>query len=584
MLLLLAGACGPSEKGGGACKDSLVVGDLVITEVFADSKAPVGGSGADEGKEWFEIYNASDRPIELEGLRVDHSRPDGSKLKSHVMEAVTIAPGQYFTLGNATSDLVPAYIDYGYSADLGDFFNTDGGKLALACGDTEIDSTNYDSVKEGRSRELTASTFPDYTLNDDLANWCEAGGAEFEAGNFGTPGADNDCTPVILGLCNDNGTMRDVVAPTPGQLVITEVMPSPDGDDNMREWFEAKALGDFDLNGLTLDRVNEAANSDTIESPDCIAVTAGEYVVFARSVDPLVNKLPSGIEVKGTFGFSMVGGTATSLGDVAILSGTTVIDSVTWTGSTTGASLALDPDLDEDAAANDDENNFCDGTVVYFDGATQQPPEAPPTQEHGTPGAVNTQCVLLPPAGQCDGGAGNRAIDKPAAGQLVITEYFANPFGTGTDAAQEWFEIKNIDPTDAFDLNGLGLKSNATTINVVTSSTCKVLAAGQSAVFAHSVDPLVNGGIDNVAATFTFSIAASNGSLSVLDGNDVAMVHDATSWTTPSVPDGVSRMLKTPNTNTTDNDNQANWCNNTTDVYGTIATNFGTPGMDNNCP
>lgn len=583
-LLLLAGACGPSEGPKGQCKDSLVVGDLVITEVFADFKAEVGGSGADEGKEWFEIYNASDRPIELEGLRVDHSRPNGDKLKSHVMTAVTIAPGQYLTLGNATPDLVPAYIDYGYSADLGDFFNSDGGRLALSCGDSEIDGSDYDTVKEGRSRQLTASTFPDYTLNDDLANWCEAGGAEFEAGNFGTPGGDNDCTPVILGVCNDAGTMRPVVAPTPGQLVITEVMPSPDGDDNMREWFEAKALSSFDLNGLTLDRVNEAANSDTIESPDCISVTAGEYVVFARSLDPLAHKLPSSVEVKGTFGFSMVGGTANSLGDVAILSGTTVIDAVTWTGSSTGASLALDPDLDEDAAANDDENNFCDGTAIYFDGATQVPPEAPATQELGTPGEVNTQCVLLPPAGQCDSGAGNRAFDKPSAGQLVITEYFANPFGTGTDATQEWFEVTNISPDDPLDLNGLGLKGNATTVNVVTSPTCKVLAPGQHAVFAHSIDPAVNGGIDEVAATFTFSIAQSNGSLSVLDGIDTTMVFDAITWTTPSVPDGVSRMLKTPNTNSTDNDNQANFCNNTTDVYGTVATNFGTPGADNNCP
>src|SRR3954466_13738075 len=93
VVLLALGACGPSEGKKGECKDSLVVGDLVITEVFADSKAPVGGSGADEGKEWFEIYNSTDHPIELEGLRVDHSRPDESKLKSHVMTAVTIAPG-----------------------------------------------------------------------------------------------------------------------------------------------------------------------------------------------------------------------------------------------------------------------------------------------------------------------------------------------------------------------------------------------------------------------------------------------------------------------------------------------------------
>ena len=64
------------------CKDTLLAGDLVITEVFADYKAPTGGTGADEGKEWFEIYNASDRPIELTGLTIVHSRPDGSTPRS----------------------------------------------------------------------------------------------------------------------------------------------------------------------------------------------------------------------------------------------------------------------------------------------------------------------------------------------------------------------------------------------------------------------------------------------------------------------------------------------------------------------
>ena len=44
-----------------------VAGDLVITEVFADYEAPPGGTGTDAGKEWFEIYNASDRPLVAQG-------------------------------------------------------------------------------------------------------------------------------------------------------------------------------------------------------------------------------------------------------------------------------------------------------------------------------------------------------------------------------------------------------------------------------------------------------------------------------------------------------------------------------------
>ncbi|MBS1122587.1 MAG: Hemolysin-type calcium-binding region [Deltaproteobacteria bacterium] len=564
---LLVSACGPSSKTG-ECKDSLIAGDLVITEVFADYKAAAGGTGSDEGKEWFEIYNASDRPVDLEGLTITHSRPDGSKAKTHVMDPVTIAPGQYFTLGNSTPDLVPAYIDYGYSADLGDFFNTDGGKLALACAASEIDSATYELVKEGHARQLTASQPPDYTLNDDLAQWCEGADSEFETGNFGTPGTDNDCIPVVIGQCNDAGVPRATVAPLPGQLVITEAMPSPSKvSDTLGEWFEVKVLADVDLNGLGLDRAGDnAVAPDLLASPDCIHVTAGSYVVFAKSADPLMNGgLPAG-SVVGTFKFSSVAGSVTAPGDIQILAGTTVIDAVSWTKSTTGSSLQLDPDF-EDAVANDQLSNYCDGVTAYGAG------------DLGTPGAVNGQCTLLPPAGMCDDAGVIRAIVKPAAGQLVINEFLANPAGSGTDATQEWFEIVNTGAT-AFDLNDLGLKGNATTINVIQSAACKSIAPAGFALFAHNTDPLQNGMLPAIDATFTFALAASAGSLSVLDG---ATVLDAITWTTPAVGDGVSRQLNPLNTNSTDNDLPANFCDGkAAQMYGTAA-NFGTPKEVNVC-
>src|SRR5262249_13736842 len=153
LALSFVAACGPAD-GGTGCKEKFLPGDLVITEVFADFQAPSGGTGTDTGKEWFEIYNNTERPVSMKGLTIVHSRPDGTKAQSHTMTDVTLAPGQYFTLGNATQDLVPAYVDYGYSADLGDFYNTDGGKLALKCTDSEIDSAVYDGVKAGHSREL----------------------------------------------------------------------------------------------------------------------------------------------------------------------------------------------------------------------------------------------------------------------------------------------------------------------------------------------------------------------------------------------------------------------------------------------
>jgi hypothetical protein len=583
----LLAACGPDDTTG-PCKDDLHAGDLVVTEVFADYAAPTGGTGTDDGKEWFEIYNNTERPVSLQGLTVVSSKADGADAKSHTMADITLAPGQFFTLGNSTSDLVPPYVDYGYSADLGDLANSNGGKIALKCGSDEIDSAQYELVKSGHSRQLSNLGPPDYTTNDNLANWCEAHDTEFEPNNFGTPGQDNDCAPVVSGACTDAGSMRPVVSPATGELVITEVMPSPSKvSDTAGEWFEAKALAPFDLNGLGLDRAGDTANPSTIDSPTCIHVDTGDYVVFAKSLDSTMN---GGVmNAVASFGFSMVAGSATSPGDVQIVAGGSVIDSITWTKSASGKALQLDPDF-TDAVANDNSSNLCDATAMYGLG------------DLGTPGALNSQCTMIPPAGMCDDGGTLRPIVKPAAGALVISEIMPNP---KTETTQEWFEITNVG-TAAFDLNGLGIdRANDTRVpDAVSSAACKSLAPGAYALFARSADMLANGGLPAPDATFGFSMINSGNATTIAD---VQVVDPATCTGTPIVcttvydqvnysttngwpaaaspngatPDGVSAQLKPTNLTATDNDAFANFCLALVD-YGT-AMNKGTPKAANAC-
>ncbi len=564
-LLATTAACGPDASGDG-CKDKLLPGDLVITEVFADAKAPPGGSGTDEGKEWFEIYNATDRPVELKGMTITHSRPDGvDKAKSHVMEAQTVAPGQFLTLGNTTADLVPAYVDYGYSADLGDFFNTDGGKLVLACGDTKIDAATYETVKEGHARQLTNAQPPDYTLNDDPLMWCQADDSEFETGNFGTPGADSDCAPVVVGQCTDGGAMRDAVSPMPGDLVITEVMPNPGAvSDTVGEWFEVKALAAVDLNGIGLDRAGDTANPNVINSATCVHMAAGSYAVFAKNSDTAMNGgIPN--PIAGTFNFSLIDGTAAAPGDVRLMAGTNVIDAVTWTSTRSAKSHALDPDF-TNANDNDSESNFCDGATAFGMG------------DLGSPGAANPQCMGST-AGMCDDGGTLRAIVKPAAGQLVITEFLANPANvTGfTDAQREWFEIKNTG-TMSFDLNELGLARTGGTANVILATACKPVPAGAFALFARSNDPAVNAMLPAVDATFTFSMVDTTGNIEVRDG---ATVLDVITY--PSVTSGVSKALDPDSETATGNDTITNFCPGVSG-YGDMS-NKGTPKAQNpQCP
>ncbi len=573
---LIFSACGPSSPTGGGCKDKMLPGDLVITEVFADYAAPEGGtSGMDEGREWFEIYNASGGPIELQGLTIVSSRPDGSKDHKHIVAEATIGPEQFFVLGSGDDTVgLPAYMNYGYGTDLGELFNTDGGLLTLKCGADEIDAAQYAAVKSGHSRELSKASPPDYTRNDDLAQWCQGNDDEFDPGNFGTPGQDNDCAPVVIGQCNDGGTMRDVVPPITGDLVISEVMPQPAGDNALQEWIELKVNADVDLNGLGVSRPSTTTGASTLDSADCIHVTAGSRVVLAKSADMAMNGgLPTG-SVVGVFksSLSLVQGSVSAPGDIQITMGTNVLDVVTWTKSTKPQSVSLDPDF-EDVAANDDPAVFCPGTTVYD--AT--------SGNKGTPGMPNAQCASSTPPGMCDDGGTLRPIVHPAPGELVVNEALPNPMGATT--ANEFIEILNVGAT-AWDLNELVLQTSTSptaTKYPVIAGACVSIAPLGFGLLAHSVDPLTNGGLPAVDATFSTSLNLSQG-VNVFAADGTTLI-DLGAWSTGTATSTLSRQLKLTNTNATDNDTPGNYCNASaaTQSFGT-AGNFGTPKAPNVCP
>ncbi|MEZ4365400.1 MAG: lamin tail domain-containing protein [Kofleriaceae bacterium] len=551
-LATAASACGFEDGGGTSCKESLLPGDLVITEIFADADAPSGSSGTDEGREWFEIYNATDRTLDLAGVTLRLSRPDGTKAKVATLSTLIVAPGDYVVVGNVLPELKPAWVDYGYAAALGDLYNTDGGLLAVGCGGVDLDVATYDAVVVGSSQQFDGSAAPDYTANDDLANWCPATpelSTEFEPANYGTPGEPNqDCEVVVPGMCLDGDTLRPTVAPTAGDLVITEIMANPDGvDDAFGEWFELLATADVDLNGVGLDRAGDAREPDLLGGERCLHVAAGERVVVARSADPTVNGgLPA---VAGTFRFTMTSGSPAAPGDVRVLVGDTVIDAFVWAAPVgAGRSLQLDPDF-ETAAANDEERVWCDGDAPY---GTGEPPD------RGTPGAANAECEILPAAGMCADVGGDRAIVAPTPGQLVITEIMPSPDAV-SDSTGEWFEVQALADVD---LNDLGLDRAGDTRNpdLITAAACLPVTAGDRLVFARSADAGANGGLAAVAATFGFTMVtgspASPGDVRVLAGDTVI---DAFAWT-GGTANGASLQLDPDYADAGSNDTERFWC------------------------
>lgn len=381
------------------------------------------------------------------------------------------------------------------------------------------------------------------------------------------------CNP-FPGQCKESdGTLRAAVAPLVGDLVITEVMPSPTAvDDPVGEWFEVRVTRDVDLNQVALDRAGDTATPVVIESANCLRVTAGTNLLFARSADPLVNGgLPA---VTARFTFPLVPGSTTTPADVRLLYEGAVLDSITWTSSTAGKSRQLDPDL-LDVLSNDSPSNFCDGSTPYGTGTPQ---------DLGTPGADNVQCGALPPAGSCLDGGSSRAIVKPAAGQLVITEYLADP--QNTDTLREWVEIANVGAT-SFDLNGLTLGRATGSGTPVSSAACIPIAPSGFGLWARSANPSVNGGLA-VDATFSFSIVnsgsvASPADLEVRDGTTVL---DSVVYTT-SMTAGAARQLD-PDSFTASGNTDASgtsWCNATAAYGDNTPQDRGTPRAPNRqCP
>ncbi len=553
-------ACSAVPRTPEVCEAGLVAGDLVITEVFADP------DGADEGREWFEIYNATSAEVELSGVTVTSAKPDGSRARTHTISVAPIAASGYLVLGSALPELAPAHVGYGYRAELGDLGNGDGGRLSLRCGGAELDSVRYERVKSGRARAFDGGVAPDYVANDDALQWCDSTMA-FEMGGFGTPGRRNDdCEVVISGRCNDGGVARDTAPAGPGDLVITELMPNPTKvDDAAGEWLELWVTRDLDLNGLGVDRLGDSAAPAVVGAEACLRVTAGSYALLARSADPLKNGgLP---RVDGPLPLSLVSGSASSPGDVQLRAGgsldSPLIDGVRWTRSSAGKSIQLDPDY-RDAAANDDERVFCHGTAEYGDG------------DLGSPGEDSGECAIAPPPGMCQEGSAFRSIRRPVSGQLVLTEVMANP--AGVDSDEEWFELANIGGT-SFDLNGLAVDraGDAAPAAPILAAACKPVAAGGFAVLARNADPVRNGGLPRVDATYALSFGDA-GDLQILDGDSL---FDAISWS--DAPSNAAAQLDRAFTTTTGNDLESRFCAAAAPYGG--GGNKGSPGAVNaRCP
>ncbi|KIG13120.1 hypothetical protein DB30_00585 [Enhygromyxa salina] len=533
-----------NETGGdGSCP---LTGALVISEVVANVP------GADAGLEWFEIYNASGASIDLQGLTLVYAKTDGTGRKTHtITRSVELPAGGYAVVGSMLDELVEGMpnVDYGYANVLGEFGNT-AGYLAIECDDI-IDEIYYVDASENASRTLSGFQAPDAIANDDLDSWCDSKTAlspEFAA----TPRAANDLCGGSS-TCLEGGDLIDVIPPAPGELVITEVHPNPaaaaEGDG---EWFEIHSLAttDIHLNNLQIAKTFDVATKDIIAVAECLVLSPGEYAVIAGNADSLLN----GALPPDTLVWESKVAMSNSNGARWIGVDEQTLDAVTWDTTTDGASRQLDPDF-FDPLANDDLTLWCKGTTPYGDG------------DLGTPGAPNAQCPIPPPDGQCYENGELRDITPVDDGDLEITEFLANPQAVD-DGKGEWFEVL---AKASGDLNGLQIGKAGEVQHTVDfgdapgfgGDECITVSPGDHVVFAHSDDPLVNGGMPQVDVLFDMAINNSNSDLFV---RFEAGAGDQATWTTTTPGHSKSK------------DALGNWCDGA-GVYGD--GDEGTPGEAN---
>jgi hypothetical protein len=349
-----------------------------------------------------------------------------------------------------------------------------------------------------------------------------------------------------------SGDCADLLA---GDLVITEVMANPAGEDRGFEYFEVynASSATIDLGGLTLVYALPDGSDEQTHATGELSIEAGAYLALGTA-EP--DALPDYVD----YGFANDLGSLRNAGALlALRCGETEIDRMVYPSmeGDDGVSFGLDGANAPDHIANDDVANFCPATASFAEGL------------FGSPGAANEPCNPAAAPGTCTDEDGERATVPPAVGDLVITEFMASPLEA--DATREWFEVYAAAEVD---LNGLVAGREPGTADFTVETTdCLRVAAGDYVLFARDDVAETNGGLPEVTQVFDFTLAEDR-TLFIGIGDQVL---DQITMT-PAM-EGRSTALDPDLLDPEDNDDPASWalC---AAAYGEEG-NTGTPGASN---
>lgn len=197
LTLAVSGALGCERAPVDVPCAQLEQGDLVITELRGPQ------AGADTYGEWIEVFNASGRELSLGGLAVTSIELDGGGEERFLVRATTLslAPGEYATLGSLEREPLPQHLDYSFAIDEVGGLKAGGVITLEACG-AFVDEVVYRSLPEEGSWALDGAKTPDADTNDDETCWCADTRPQDPTGpmtELGVPGSPREENPSCAG-------------------------------------------------------------------------------------------------------------------------------------------------------------------------------------------------------------------------------------------------------------------------------------------------------------------------------------------------------------------------------------------------
>jgi hypothetical protein len=176
-----------------------------------------------------------------------------------------------------------------------------------------------------------------------------------------------------------DGSLRPIAFAAPGDLVITEWLPDPEGaPDSLGEYFEVLVNRSVDLNGVQVR--NGSSGVTTLSTSRCLPASAGTSLVFGKTDDFFSNGGLPWVDYRFTFELA---NTHDSLQLRAADGG--VLDDVSWTSATSSPGVAwqLDRGLTW-PSDNDAPFNLCATPHSFWN--------LLPDGDLGTPGRANAPC------------------------------------------------------------------------------------------------------------------------------------------------------------------------------------------------